>query len=593
MSLFLTYYEEAAARSLTVETLEALDRLQVEEPLQDQRILLFLLGKKLEQKDFSPAELAWLRQQPYSWSAVRLYVLDQGLDGLPHLKQSFCHHADLPEAVSYLQQLTQAAAAKEKKDLSPVRITVVGGGEKIGGTSILASVGEHHLLLDAGMHLNDPNRVFPNYQVLHQQGIDFADIDALVVTHAHLDHTGAVPYVHQLHKGLPIYATEETRELMEVLLRDVQRNNRTTPGFYSEQDLQAALHHMQTVSLGSTISIPSKGKEWKVTFYRAGHILGAAAIHLVIDDYSILFTGDYSLDRQRTVSGLQLPPDLSVDVLITESTYGYLPSNAATTREWQEKQLVQLLLDVTEKGGSILIPAFALGRAQELLLIVKEHFKQQRFLPFIVYLDGMVPEICRIYEHYLKDDPLRKENEALFFGGGVQAASQIYRSFSFDEHYDQIMAGGKRVIIASSGMLQEGSASARYAERMLPRPEHALAFTGYIDEESPGYSIHALREQQQRTIALHGKDVDVRARVASFRLSAHASREQIVETVVSLQPQMVLLVHGEHEQSYKPPRAEGRIAVYPTVRQLLGQLPMKVIAAYNGQTYSMISEETQ
>ncbi|WP_078544819.1 MBL fold metallo-hydrolase [Litchfieldia alkalitelluris] len=577
---FIEFYENIGQQQFDEQLVHDFKSLELSEMLSEKRTIYFMYCKKLVTNQLSKEELQYLIKHPYDWLAVQLVVTEGGVKAYPFLESAFLYHADLPEALLYYDQLTKIVHVKEKKDVSNVEVTVLGGGHKIGGTSILISIDNHHLLLDAGIHLDQSEQIFPNYSPLEEKSLTFEDIDGVIVSHAHLDHTGAIPHVHRLGPNLPIYSTEATRDLMSILLKDLWRNSQSLPEFYSEKDLQSALLHIDTKRMNESFFVPSKGKKWKITFLEAGHILGAAAVLIELDDKKILFTGDYSIEDQLTVKGAQFAKNLQVDVVISESTYGYAPLQASLPRKRQEEQLLQFIEETIKRDGSVLIPAFALGRAQEILLIIKERFKAEEYLPYIVYTDGLVPNICRVYEKHLGQ-------RSLFFTGGIQSVKDQYKGCSFEEMYSQMMRNSKKVIVASSGMLQSGSASSRYALQMLEHPNNSIAFTGYVDEESPGFALQRLQEQTDRKLTIGQAEVDVKASVKGFKLSAHASREEMVQTIISLQPEVVMLVHGEHHKKYVAPRAFESLNVFPTIIDLLSELPLTVVPAVNGESYGM------
>lgn len=522
-------------------------------------------------------------------------------------EKQFEKYADRTEAIKSFWDSSKRVRSTSLKQLEEVMVTFLGGGEKIGGTSILISVNEHHLLLDAGMHLNE-EAPYPDYTPLYEQGLTLEDMDALLISHAHTDHSGALPDIHKQCRSLPIYATEATIDLMKLLLLDSARIGKgTTTSLYSEEDVQRTLMSVRPVDFNHTFTIPSKNKEWKVTYFPSGHILGAGSIHIEIEGITILFTGDYSLDDQKTVKGLALPETLKVDYLITESTYGYLPTNASMNRSQQEKLFVEAIKRTMSQGGSVLIPAFALGRAQEIILILKDTFKKERFLPFNLFLDGRVIDVCSVYQRYSERhryiNPAyfqNEDDEYLFFGGGVQSAQEIYSNhrnsdFTFKDFMEDYIQPGNNCIVASSGMLLDNSASARYAEYMISETRNSIAFTGYLDEESPGkHILQKVKLAEESKVKINSVEKTVRAKIESFRLSAHASREQILKLIIQLHPKKVFLMHGEHEKKYKPVQSivPGE-KVYPTLIELLECLKdqIEVIPAYNGKSYPLERRE--
>lgn len=600
------FYRELSQRALTRQTVEQLKG----EPFKDQF---------LENKRSSYLRLITKLQGGVDWfkgiEEDRIQAPDDLLTALLYAdylkenrpeelksfwKEEFPKHSDRAEAVKAYWNISKKVG-KEPLDLEDCSITFFGGGEKIGGTSILVSVRGHHLLLDAGMHLHE-DVYHPDYSPLYERGLSFEDIDALLITHAHMDHTGAVPYVHNLRKGLPIYATEATVRLMKLLLTDSARiSKEESSNMYTEEDIQSTLLSINNVDFNSSFIVPSKESEWKITYYPSGHILGAGAIHIEIEGISILFTGDYSIDEQKTVTGLRLPDDLQVDILITESTYGFLPTNASMDRTRQEKLFIESIKRTMDKGGSMLIPAFAVGRAQEIILILKDSFKNEKYLPFNLYLDGRVTDVCRVYQRFSEQhryiNPAfyqKEEDEPLFFGGGVQSAQEIYSNrrnsdFTFTDFIEDYIEPGNNCIVASSGMLTDKSASARYAEYLIEEERNAISFTGYMDEESPGHHvIQTAKSDVNETVRVNGVDKELHARIESFRLSAHASREQIVQLIAELQPKRVFLMHGEHNKKFEPTQTiVGGEKIYPTVINLLEHLKdeIEVTPAYNGKTY--------
>lgn len=548
--------------------------------LSEKQFLYVIYGKIILGETIFQQEIANVEKFHEHWLAVKLAVMINGIESYDLLRKTFIYHADLEEAVRIFHQLEKRRAPKRRPLLDRVKVTVLGGGDKIGGSSILVSVEDHHILLDAGFHVGEEH-VLPNYQPMDKLNISLNEIDALIVTHAHMDHSAAVPYVYRKCPKVPIYATEQTKKLMGVILADLLKQCREEETGFSEADLHASLEHIQCVH--GTFTIPSKDSEWKVTFYHAGHILGAVAVHLEIKGVSILYTGDFSIVDQKTIKGMALPPDLHVDILIIENTYGSMPTNSCMSREEQETLLIKQIEKVVDRGGNILIPAFALGRAQEIMLILQDHFRYRRFLPFFVYVDGLVVEVSKIYDFYLSQG----DHPSVLFDKGIREAKSFYRNGKFDEFVERMLKVGKNCIIASSGMLADGSASSRYAEKILVDSKNAIAFSGYLDEESPG---HSLLQKRMETVELNHRRYPVKAEIYSIRLSAHASREEIMKTAISLNPSVIFLVHGEHEQQYVAPRSDG--VVYPTVFSLLkNNLSIPVVATKNGTIYSFSKGE--
>lgn len=568
------------------------------EALEHKRKLCIRLIHKVQKKE------DWLegieddqRRYPHDLLTMMLYgsYLEQYMpnESLAYAETRYRLHSDKAESIhAYWKQV------KEKR-ISPstipsnTKLLFLGGGEKIGGMSILVTINGHSILLDAGMHVRE-SIYHPDYTPMLEQGIGFEDIEALLITHAHLDHTGAVPYVYNQYPLLPIYATEATRRLMKILLLDSLKEQGIQPNGFKEEDVRMSVMGITAVMENQTFIVPSKEGQWTVTYYPSGHILGACAIHVERDGVCVLFTGDYSIDPQHSVGSLSLPPGLKVDVLITESTYGFVPTNASIARAKQEEMFIASLVDTLKMGGNLLIPAFSVGRSQEILMIIRDHFKDEHFLPFDLYIDGRVVDVCEVYE-----DIFTSQGEGkTMLGEEVLVANKIYSNqrnstFDFNDFYEDYLRKGGNCIISSSGMLKDFSSSARYAEKMIEQSQDAIAFTGYMDEESPGHHILELdRRLEDALVTINGKSKTLKAKVDTFRLSAHASREQIMKVIMDTKPKSVFLVHGEHQKSYKGihTMVNGHI-IYPTLLDLLQHLSkdIHVIPVFNGQSYPIES----
>lgn len=302
-----------------------------------------------------------------------------------------------------------------------------------------------------------------------------------------------------------------------------------------------------------------------------------------LGDISILFTGDFSVDAQRSCGKFTLPVNLYADIVITESTYGYTPVNARVNRLAQEKQLLSHLQQVTEQNGCFIIPVFAVGRAQEVLFLLKEAYKDEAFYPFNVIVDGKVIDVCHVYEQYA-EEPMHLLDDVLI----GKEMHGFKGEMSFDEFMSFYVHNRPSCIIASSGMLNEGSASARYAERLIEGPQNTIAFTGYVGSESPGYQLLQKRHETGQVITLNNQQKQINAAITSYRLSAHVSREDLFDVLLQLQPQQIFLMHGEHEKRYRPlhTTASGR-TIYPSVVELLQWTDLQVICAKNGTHYEL------
>ena len=432
-----------------------------------------------------------------------------------------------------------------------MKIVFLGGAHDIGASSTFIEIGGHRVLVDAGIRMTGAD-VLPDLALLPDHG----GIEAILVTHAHTDHTGALPVVHRAYPHVPVYTTPGTAAIMAVLLQDALgimqgrvTRERDLP-LYAPADVDSLFSRIRPVGLGQTIRLFDGAVA--ATFFPAGHILGAACIGLESDTESVLVTGDYSVTPQLTVGGMVPPLTLGrqfrPDVLITESTYG---NRLHANRESEMRRFVESVAQVVTAGGRVLIPAFAVGRAQEVLLILAGAMSCGEIAPFPVWVDGLVRQVCQTYTAHPYDlaPPLQRQitrHGNPFFGVTRRgAAFTAITDTAEREHLRATPTPG--CIVTSSGMLS-GGPSAFYAAAIATEPQSAIFLTGYQDEELPGRAILAVAEATDpaaRWLPLNGEAIAVRCTVAKYGLSAHADGDQIAALIAHLDPVETVLVHGE------------------------------------------------
>ena len=273
-------------------------------------------------------------------------------------------------------------------------------------------------------------------------------------------------------------------------------------------------------------------------------------VYIESDAGNILFTGDFTSFDQLTVPKHQLPDNLDVDVLITESTYGYQESLYMGDVDKERENFAKKIDQCLDSGGTVLIPAFAVGRSQELALILRDMIRGGRLRPFAIYVDGLAQIACDIYQ----------DNGVRVFGHELEKAPQ---------GFIDMLETSNSVIIASSGMLIDNSVSARYAEKLLPDQRNAIFFSGYLDEESPGRRLERLHESKGQYFRINGINVPVHANVDRYRLSAHTDSEGILSLIEKVAPEKVIFVHGYpqyktgvnvHRETYRRFRIEAHQA---------------------------------
>jgi metallo-beta-lactamase family protein len=423
-----------------------------------------------------------------------------------------------------------------------MRLTFLGATGTVTGSKYLLEHAGRRVLVDCGL--------FQGLKQLRKRNWDEfpvppSDIDAIVLTHAHLDHSGYIPKLVQLGFKGRVYCTKATRDLCGLLLPDSGRlleeeaEYANRHGFskhhpalplYEERDALAALEHFSPRSFDEGFE-PIKGVRF--VFRHAGHLLGAASVRVEWDGRSLLFSGDLGRTNDLLLKAPE-PPE-AVDWLVVESTYGdrsHDPGDPLTI-------LANVISRTAARGGVIVIPAFAVGRAQTMLYGIHQ-LKQQRRIPDVpVFLNSpMAVDATRIYdahpgEHRLTPEQCREVRQATHIVSSVEESKQL----------NQIRMPA--VIVSASGMATGGRVL-HHLTAFAPDERNSILFAGYQAAGTRGAAIVA----GASTIKIHGQYVPVRAEVVQIdSLSAHADRNELLAWVGALPsaPQHVFVTHGEPE----------------------------------------------
>jgi hypothetical protein len=251
-------------------------------------------------------------------------------------------------------------------------------------------------------------------------------------------------------------------------------------------------------------------------------------------------SGDISKSDQRTVESVQVP-NIKADALVMESTYG---GKLHANRVAEEKRLIQTLKDITDRGGRVLIPAFALGRSQEIIQIIHAFRDELRDVP--VYVDGMVRTVCAAYASF--PDLIPKQSMRMAGDDHLFFRDKVYKIRSSKERMEIARGIGPAIVVASSGMLT-GGASVAYAKEFAGDERNAILLTGYQDEEAPGRFLQRIQREKERgetpTIRLGDSTVKVRCHLGTYSLSAHADESELISVAEAFNAGEIMLVHGD------------------------------------------------
>ncbi|MFL6490136.1 MAG: beta-CASP ribonuclease aCPSF1 [Nitrososphaera sp.] len=428
-----------------------------------------------------------------------------------------------------------------------VMLFCLGGVKQVGRSCFVVVTPETKVMLDCGINPGEMSGL-DAYPRLDWFNFDLDDLDAVVISHAHIDHQGFLPTLFKYGYRGPVYCTEPTLPLMILLQTDSVKiaNSNGTYLPYSARDVNEVIKHCITLPYGKPTDI---SPDVTITLNNAGHIMGSATVHLNISGaHNILYSGDYKYARTQLLdSAVSMYP--RVETLITESTYGnttdVMPDQQSVYRGFTES-INKTLTD----GGKVLVPVPAVGRAQEIMLVMAKEMKEGRLIESPIYIEGMISEASAIhmsYAHYLGSD-VRK------------SVSQGINPFQ-SEYFTVISGYGKRddilndenpaIVMATSGML-EGGPSVEYFKELAPNPKNKIMFVSYQINGTLGRRVldGAMSEVSMMDKSGKVKVVPVRCQTQKIDgFSGHSDFNQILNFVSRIRPKRVLVNHGEKSKS--------------------------------------------
>ncbi|QKY18859.1 beta-CASP ribonuclease aCPSF1 [Halolamina sp. CBA1230] len=449
-----------------------------------------------------------------------------------------------------LERVGRQIHREEMQDEQWVRITTLGCCREVGRAAFILNTAETRVLVDCGDKPGAEGEV-PYLQIPEALGAGAQNLDAVVLTHAHLDHSALIPLLFKYGYDGPIYCTEPTRDLMGLLTLDyldvATKEGRTPP--YESAQVREAIKHCIPLEYGDVTDI---APDLKLTFHNAGHILGSAVSHFHVGDglYNVAFSGDIHYDDTRLFNGAvnDFP---RVEALVMESTYGGR-NDYQTDQEDSERRLIEVINETHEEGGKVLIPAFAVGRSQEMMLVIEEAMRNGKIPEMPVHLDGMIWEATAIhttYPEYLRDDlqdRIFHEDENPFL------AEQFNHIDGGEDERQEVVDGGPAIILSTSGMVTGGPIMS-WLRHLGSHEDSTLTFVGYQAQGTLGRRIQ--NGWDEIPVSDFGSNRDGRTSTLTLEMdvetvdgfSGHADREGLMNFVrnMSPRPEKVLCVHGD------------------------------------------------
>lgn len=507
------------------------------------------LSKAVPEKDFK--KLAKEIFASTGWRAV----IEMGVPSMMKLPSKYIvdirelYHKASDRRISMMRELGTRIHHEPIVKEGPITVMFLGASMEVGRSAILVDTTESRVLLDCGLKPSQYEEEFP---LLDQ--IDLDSLDAVVISHAHMDHVGCLPYLYKYGYKGPVYMTDPTKYLTYILLTDYvelkEREGQIPP--YTESDIESLMYRIVTLDYEEVTDI---APDIKLTLYDAGHEIGSALVHLHIGNgrYNILYTGDFKFGRTNLLNKA-VNKFRRVEMLIMESTYGGR-DDVQPPRIEAENTLVKTIAETVENNGKVLIPAFSTGRAQEILYILNREINKGNLKSVPIYVDGMIVETLNVYLMY--PHFLNKEVADEIYGGINPFTSSgsievIERAKRIEDRINQIarITQDERpgIIIAPHGMLNGGPVL-DYFVHLAPDPANKLVFVSYQAENTLGRRIlNGERDFVVRSISMGETKVSMRMGVVSIPgFSGHSDRRELMKYVETLEPRprKVVLIHGE------------------------------------------------
>lgn len=432
-----------------------------------------------------------------------------------------------------------------------VSVKPLGAGQEVGRSCVIVTIKDVKVMFDCGVHMvHGDNRKFPDfrkivtsstemnkskdmYANLTEEKVDYnKHLDLLIITHFHLDHCGALPYFTEVcgYTG-PIITSQPTKAILPITLEDFRRiisDYKGESSIIRPEQITACMNRITTLELGEQKIINNR---IKVTSYYAGHVLGAGIYQIEVDGYSVIYTGDYNTSSDRHLAGAYVPK-LYPDILITETTYG---DTIRDTKRVREREFLKKIQSTIDKGGKVLIPIFALGRAQELCILLDTYWRRTK-CTVPIYFAGPLAEKANFY-YKLFTNWTNQKIKNMFCERNVF-------DFTFVKHGDKSVTKSTQpmVIFATPGMLHGGLSLSIFKE-VATDSKNCVIIPGYCTAGTVGNKVLS----GDRFIEIDKQMIEVKCDVYYMSFSAHADAKGLLQLVRNVTPKNLVLVHGDAE----------------------------------------------
>ncbi|KAM7484708.1 hypothetical protein LguiA_000717 [Lonicera macranthoides] len=414
-----------------------------------------------------------------------------------------------------------------------IECLVLGAGQEVGKSCVVVSINGKRIMFDCGMHMGYlDHRRYPDFSLISKSG-DFDNaITCIIITHFHLDHIGALPYFTEVcgYRG-PIYMTYPTKALAPLMLEDYRKvmvDRRGEEEQFSYENILECMKKVTAVDLKQTVQVD---KDLQIRSYYAGHVIGAAMFYAKVGDSAIVYTGDYNMTPDRHLGAAQIDR-LQLDLLITESTYATTVRDSKYARE---REFLKVVHKCVANGGKVLIPTFALGRAQELCILLDDYWERMNLKVPIYFSAGLTIQ-ANMYYKMLINWTSQKVKDTY----ATRNAFDFKNVCSFDRSL--VKAPGPCVLFATPGMIS-GGFSLEVFKQWAPNDMNLITLPGYCVAGTVGHKL--MSGKPTKVDVGEGTQIDVRCQIHQLSFSPHTDAKGIMDLVKFLSPKNVILVHGE------------------------------------------------
>ncbi len=440
------------------------------------------------------------------------------------------------------QRIYNGWLRREKKE-EWIRISMLGGARQVGRSCYLLQTPESRVLLDCGIDVANEDEAYP---YLEAPEFDIKELDAVIISHAHLDHSGLVPYLFKFGYRGPVYCTLPTRDVMSLLQLDlvkIQRNEAKEP-IYTSEEIKEMVKHTICLDYEEVTDITP---DVRITLYNAGHMLGSALTHIHIGNglHNMVYTADvkYAKTNMLSLAATNFP---RLETLMIESTYGAKDNVLPPSRE-ADAELSEHIIETISKKGKVLMPVLGSGRAQEIIVLLDKLMREGKLSDKIpIYIDGMVWDITAIHTAYPEFLNNTVRQQIFHKDSNPFLRENIKRIGSPKERKQLIEEKGACIILATSGMLV-GGPSVEYLRNLADNPKNLLIFTCYQGEGSLGRRIQRGEREINYQKGSKVETVPIKMDIEKLEITGHSDRRELMSFInhCNPRPKKVIVVHGE------------------------------------------------